>query len=231
LPHLENDAGDNIAYDLVMQLKMKPIQGDNTLRGKEEDLKFYTDNLYIDQLRGGVNTGGKMTRKRTIHDLRKIARVRQSEWWARLFDETLFMYLSGARGINADFIEEVGFTGYAGNSFVAPDAQHVLLGGDATLKSNLDSGDKMNLTLIERAVARAETMGGGTSGTPSIQPVMIDGKILYQIEYDTALLTRLLARTRAERWGELKVSVEGSVTHYVKGYLPGMPTGDDQNAP
>ena len=63
------------------------------------------------------------------------------------------------------------------------------------------------------------------------QPVMIGGKILYQIEYDTALLTRLLARTRAERWGELKVSVEGSVTHYVKGYLPGMPTGDEPNAP
>ena len=77
-----------------------------TLRGKEEDLKFYTDNLFIDQLRGGVNTGGKMTRKRTIHDLRKIARARQSDWWARLMDETLFIYLSGARGVNADFIED-----------------------------------------------------------------------------------------------------------------------------
>lgn len=89
LRHLENDAGDKISYDLVMQLKMKPVQGDNILRGKEEDLKFYTDSLLIDQLRGGVNTGGKMSRKRTIHDLRKVARVRQSEWWARLFDETI----------------------------------------------------------------------------------------------------------------------------------------------
>ena len=123
LPHLESDAGDTISYDLVMQLKMKPIQGDNTLRGKEEDLKFYTDSLLIDQLRGGVNTGGKMTRKRTIHDLRKTARVRQSDWWSRLFDETLFMYLSGARGVNADYIESLDFTGYAGNAFAAPDAQ------------------------------------------------------------------------------------------------------------
>lgn len=176
LPHLENDAGDQISYDLVMQLKMKPIQGDNTLRGKEEDLKFYTDNLLIDQLRGGVNTGGKMTRKRTIHDLRKVARVRQSDWWARLFDETLFMYLSGARGTNPDYIEDTTFTGYAGNAFAAPDSQHLLYGNDATAKNNLDSADKMDLKLIERAVARAEVMGGGTTGIPAIQPVMIDGE-------------------------------------------------------
>jgi len=43
LTHLENDAGEQITYDLVMQLKMVPVEGDNTLRGKEEDLKFYTD--------------------------------------------------------------------------------------------------------------------------------------------------------------------------------------------
>lgn len=190
LPHLESDAGDTISYDLVMQLKMKPIQGDNTLRGKEEDLKFYTDSLLIDQLRGGVNTGGKMTRKRTIHDLRKTARVRQSDWWSRLFDETLFMYLSGARGVNADYIESLDFTGYAGNTFAAPDAQHLMFGGDATSKATLDATDKMSLSLIDRAVARAEMMGGGTTGIPAMQPVMIDGEEHYVLvmqpwcEYD-----------------------------------------------
>lgn len=190
LPHLENDAGDTISYDLVMQLKMKPVSGDNNLRGKEEDLKFYTDSLKIDQQRGGVNTGGKMTRKRTIHDLRKIARVRQSEWWARLFDETIFMYLSGARGVNDDFIEDTDFTGYAGNTFSAPDSLHLLHGGSAVSKATLDSADKMDLTLVDRAVARAKTMGGGTTGVPKIQPVKIDGEEHYVLvmhpfqEYD-----------------------------------------------
>ena len=37
LPHLESDAGEQITYDLSMQLKMQPIEGDNTLEGKEED--------------------------------------------------------------------------------------------------------------------------------------------------------------------------------------------------
>jgi hypothetical protein len=152
LPQLENDAGEKISYDLVMALKMKPIQGDNTLRGKEEDLKFYTDSVLIDQLRGGVNTGGRMTRKRTIHDLRKVARARQSDWWARLFDETFFCYLSGARGVATDFIEDTSFTGYAATRFVAPDTNHLMYGGAATSKATVASTDKMTLAAIDKAV-------------------------------------------------------------------------------
>lgn len=34
---LENGAGDNISYDLSMQLKASPIEGDNILEGNEED--------------------------------------------------------------------------------------------------------------------------------------------------------------------------------------------------
>jgi N4-gp56 family major capsid protein len=176
LMQLENDAGDTISYDLVMQLRMKPIEGDATLRGKEEDLKFYTDTVKIDQMRGGVNTGGRMTRKRTIHDLRKIARARQKEWWARVFDELWFMYLSGARGVNDDFIFDTSYTGFAGNSFSAPDSDHILYAGSATSKASLVAGDKMDLTVIEKAVTKAKTMGGGTQRTPRIQPCMVEGE-------------------------------------------------------
>jgi N4-gp56 family major capsid protein len=175
LPHLENDAGEQISYDLVMQLKMQPVEGDNTLEGKEEDLKFYTDQVYIDQMRGGVNTGGRMTRKRTIHDLRKVARVRQAEWWARVFDELIFMYMSGGRGANADYIFPTTYGGFANNGFQAPDASHMLY-GDGTSKLTLTTGGLMSLTLIERAVTRATTLGGGTTGVPAIQPIRVDGE-------------------------------------------------------
>ncbi|MBT5269352.1 MAG: DUF4043 family protein, partial [Candidatus Marinimicrobia bacterium] len=100
---LKNDAGEYVSFDLNMQLGMKPVEGDDILENKEEKLKFYTDGLYIDQMRGGVNAGGRMTRKRTIHDLRKVARARQSDWWARVFDELHFMYASGTRGVNDEF--------------------------------------------------------------------------------------------------------------------------------
>lgn len=184
LPHLESDSGEQISYDLVMQLRMVPVEGDNTLAGKEEDLKFYTDQVYIDQARGGVNTGGRMTRKRTIHDLRKVARARQSEWWARIFDELFFLYLSGgfrtsgsgaATFANSDYTYATGYVGFANNSFFAPDSEHYIPSNTGGFGS-ITASDKMSLTLIDRAVARAETMGGGTSGVPMIEPVKIDGE-------------------------------------------------------
>jgi N4-gp56 family major capsid protein len=213
LPHLENDAGDTISYDLVMQLKMKPISGDDILRGKEEDLKFYTDSLLIDQQRGGVNTGGKMSRKRTIHDLRKIARVRQSDWWSRLFDETIFCYLSGSRGVNSDFIEDTAFAGYAGNALTAPDPLHVMYGGAATSKASLVAGDKMDLTMIDRAVAKASTLGGGTSGVPSIQPVSIDGEEHYVLLMHPFQAYDLRRNSSAGQWIDVQkaaAAAEGS---------------------
>lgn len=190
-----------------------PLGADTVLRTASNiRLKFYTDSLYIDQLRGGVNTGGRMTRKRTIHNLRDIARKRQSEWWARLFDETLFMYLSGARGVNSDFIEDTSFTGYAGNSFVAPDSQHVLYGGNATGKTDasFDSADKLTLGLIDRAIARADTLGGGSSGVPALEPCKIDGEPHYVLvmhpwqEYD------LRAGTSAGTWLDIQKAAAAS---------------------
>lgn len=192
LSQLESDAGEQISYDLVLQLRMQPVEGDNTLEGKEEDLKLYTDQVYIDQARGGVNTGGRMTRKRTIHDLRKIARARQSEWWARIFDELFFLYLSGgfrdaaaaagaATFANGDYTYPTGYAGFANNGFIGPDTSHILYGGAATSRATLadQAADRMTLSMIDRAVAKASTLGGGTSGLPAIEPLSIDGEEHY----------------------------------------------------
>lgn len=192
LTSLESDSGEQITYDLVMQLRMQPVEGDDTLEGKEEDLKFYTDQVYIDQMRGGVNTGGRMTRKRTIHDLRKIARARQSDWWARVFDELFFLYLSGGfRGVgtgsgaasfaNNDYTYPTGYAGFANNPFVAPDSDHLMFPTAALTYATLAATDKFSLAMVDRAVTKACTLGGGTAGIPAIEPVMIDGQEHYVI--------------------------------------------------
>lgn len=222
LPQLESDAGENITYDLVMQLRMQPVEGDNILEGKEEDLKFYTDSVLIDQMRGGVNTGGRMTRKRTIHDLRKIARSRQSEWWARVFDELFFMYLSGARGVNADFIYPTSYAGFAGNAFVAPDSAHLLYGNDASAKANLDSADVMDLRLIDRAATRADTMGGGTSGIPMIEPIKIDGEDHFCVVMHPFQAHAMRTNTSAGQWFDIQkaaAAAEGRNNPIFKGSL------------
>jgi N4-gp56 family major capsid protein len=172
---------------------MQPVEGDNILEGQEEDLKFYTDQVYIDQMRGGVNTGGRMTRKRTIHDLRKISRRRQGEWWARCFDELYFMYLSGSRGINADYIFPTTYTGFANNALTAPDADHLMYSGEnnsatiPTTAATVTAACTMTPKTIDRAVTKATMMGGGTLATPQIQPIMVNGEehfVLVMSPYD-----------------------------------------------
>lgn len=218
LRFLENDAGDNINFDLSMQLKMAPIEGDARLHGNEENLTFYSDNVYIDQARFGVNTGGRMTRKRTLHDLRILAKKRESELWARAFDEQFFMYLSGARGINPDFVFPLGYTGRANNAFTAPDAAHLAYGGAATSKATLVAGDKITLGLIDKLKTKSTMMGGGTTAIPQIQPVIVDGEEHYVLcmspfqEYD------LRTNTSTGQWLDIQkaaATAEGSKTNNI----------------
>lgn len=227
LPHLENDAGDSISYDLVMQLRMQPVEGDQILEGKEEDLKFYTDSVYIDQARGGVNTGGRMTRKRTIHDLRKVARARQAEWWARVFDELFFMYLSGSRGINADYTYSTSYAGFANNPLVAPDSYHLIYQNGKT-KSTIAAttnglgGDAMTLDTIDIAVNRASVMGGGTSGIPAIEPIMIDGEEHYVCVMHPHQEFAMRRNTNTGQWLDITralTTAEGRNTPIFKGGL------------
>lgn len=209
LTHLENDAGEQITYDLSMQLKMQPIEGDSVLEGKEEDLKFYTDSVYIDQMRGGVNTGGRMTRKRTLHDLRAVSRKRQKEWWARVFDELFFMYLSGARGINAEFVYPVTYTGFANNPFTAPDSDHLIVAAGKT-KATLTADDKMTLSEIDKAVAYATMMGGGTQEIPKIQPIMIDGEKHYVCVMNPWQVYDVRASTSSGHWLDIQKAAAGA---------------------
>lgn len=168
---LETDAGDSISFDLCVQMRAKPTYGDARLEGKEESLKFYTDQVIIDQVRHAASAGGKMSRKRTAHDMRMIAKNRLGDYFARLVDELFFMYLSGARGINEDFIEDLSYTGFAGNAMTAPDTGHQLYGGAATSKATLASTDKMTRGVIEKAVNKAEMMQARDPRTANMVPV------------------------------------------------------------
>ena len=168
---LESDAGDRVSFDLCVQLRNQPTFGDAKLEGREEALKFFTDEVIIDQVRHAVSCGGKMSRKRVVHDVRKVGKGRLADYFARLVDEFFFMYLSGARGINEDFIVPTSFTGFAGNAFNAPDSDHILYGGDATSKATVDASDKMTKAVVERAANKAAMMQARNPEAANMVPV------------------------------------------------------------
>lgn len=176
LTDLETKAGDTITYDLNLQLKGKPVHGDVRITGTEEGLRFATAKVKIDLIGKSVSAGRTMTQKRTLHSLRSVGRDRQRDYWSRLGDEYKSMYLSGARGNNADFIEGSDFTGFAGNSLVAPSASHRLFGGTAASYNAITNTDKFDLRLIDRAVTVSKTMGGGSTNIPRIRPMKFNGQ-------------------------------------------------------
>lgn len=210
LTDLESDAGEQISYDLLAELRMAPVEGEDILEGKEEAQRFYTDQIYIDQARCGVNTGGRMTRKRTLHDLREKAKRQQSNWWARFMDELLFIYLSGARGINPNFLLQTGYTGRANNPLSAPTANHVLYGGDATAFNNIDANDKFDLRLIDRAKTRADSQGGGATGVPVLQPCKIDGNETFVCVMHTFQEDDLRSNTNTGQWLDIQKAAAGA---------------------
>jgi hypothetical protein len=229
LSELESDAGEQITYDLLAELKMAPVEGDDILEGKEEAQRFYTDTIYIDQARCGVNTGGRMTRKRTLHNLREKARRQQSSWWARLKDELRFIYLSGARGVNTNFILPTGYTGRANNALVAPDTNHILYGGNSTAKSNMTNeaagaagSDTFDLRLVDRAKTKADSQGGGATDIPVLQPCKIDGEEVFVCVMHTFQEDDLRSNTGTGQWLDIQKAIatsEGRKSPMVKGSL------------
>jgi N4-gp56 family major capsid protein len=222
LTDLEADAGDEIVFDLFAQLRNKPTYGDTRIKGKEEALKKYNDAVLIDQVRGAVSAGGRMTRKRVLHDLRLVSRKLEGDWWARLNDETTHSYLAGARGVNGDYINDTDWTGFAGNALQAPDTQHQMYGGAATSKATLTSADIFDLALIDRIVAAAKTIGGDATQTPRIRPLRINGEdhfIYLMHEFDGYQLRR---DTATGSWVDIQkaaAAADGYNTQLFKGGL------------
>lgn len=210
LTDLETDAGEMITYDLLAELTMAPIEGEDTLEGKEEKQRFYTDQIYIDQARAGVNTGGRMTRKRTLHDLRAKAKRQQSSWWARLQDELTFIYLSGARGVNPNFLLPTTYSGRANNALSAPDVNHAMFGNTATAFNNITANDKFDLRLIDRAKTRADTQGGGATNIPVLQPCKIDGNETYVCVMHTYQEDDLRTNAGTGQWLDIQKAAAAS---------------------
>lgn len=178
---LESDAGDRVSFDLSIRLRQKPTYGDNRVEGKEEGLKFFSDEVNIDQVRHSVSAGGRMSRKRTPHDMRKLAKAKLSGYFAQLFDEFMFIYLSGARGVNEDFLEDTSFAGFANNALQAPDSDHLLYGAVGAAKATLTSSDKMTATVVERAYNKANMMQARNPQLANMVPVTIEGAQRYVI--------------------------------------------------
>lgn len=95
---LSKGAGDKISIDLFNIIGGKPIMGDRSASGRGERLTFNSMDVSIDQYTKVVDTGGKMTRQRTVHNLRGIAMAALAGYMPRLESQICLVHMAGARG-------------------------------------------------------------------------------------------------------------------------------------
>ena len=153
---LTKNAGDEVDMQIVHQLSGRPTMGDKKISGRLESLSFADFSLKINQARHGVDAGGKMSQKRTKHDLRATARTMLSDgYYGRLLDQIGFTHLAGARGdhMAADIIlplaSDEEFAEIMVNAVKAPTYERHFFGGDATTFGGIDAADVFNLGCVD----------------------------------------------------------------------------------
>jgi len=114
------------------------------------------------------------------------------------------MYLAGARGIDTSFHVGLGYTGRASNSFRTPDSDHVIYCGNASGLSDIDSADKMNLPIVEKLVAKIETLD------PMVQPFRINGEKRYVLLMHTWNAYDLRTSISQTDWLEIHKATDGA---------------------
>jgi N4-gp56 family major capsid protein len=179
MTELEKTAGDQIKYDLLMQMTGAGVTGDNRMRDNEEPLVYYQDSVIIDQLRN-AHAFRRMSQQRTLHDMRMDAKTNLADWWAGTFDTYMFDYLCGNTSRNH------------GQAATDPDTDHFIVSGDVTKsatittdEASLSSNDQIQLADLDYAKEAAKTL------TPPIRPVMMDGNEMYVVVLHSYSVTDL----------------------------------------
>jgi len=161
---LQNTAGDTVSVDLFNVVHGRPTMGDRKLEGRMMPLKTSSMDVRIDQYRGGVDQGGRMTQQRTVHQLREIAMANLAGWAARLEDQLCMVHMTGARGFdNAnDWVvpleSDPEFGEIVANSVEPPTPNRRLVVGSATSASSIGSSDKLTLDVIDELRLQIDEM-------------------------------------------------------------------------
>lgn len=156
---LSKSSGDNVTVDLFNIFTGKPVMGDKRLAGRGMSTSSSTMEVRIDQSRGMAENGGKMTQKRTKHNLRTIVQSGLTNWASRLEDQRCLVALAGARGSQqtVDWVlplqADPDFNEVMVNPLKPPTFNRQFYAGNATGLDKIDQSDWLSLRDIERLSA------------------------------------------------------------------------------
>lgn len=157
---LSKGAGDTVSVDLFNVLQGKPVMGDKRVAGRMMPLTYSSMDIRINQVRGGTDSGGRMTQKRTVHNLRNIGMAGLQAWMQRFEDQSALVHLAGARGsqLTTDWVvpmeADADFGEIMINPVNAPTKNRYFVANDATSPADIGTNDALTLQDIDRIVAQ-----------------------------------------------------------------------------
>lgn len=195
---MQKGPGDRIRIPLRRLLSGNGVQGDATLEGAEERINYFSDDLFINQLRHAVREGGRFSRQLVPFDVREHARLSLQDWWADRIDTWFFNQICG-NTLQTD-------TRFTGNqAAIAADAEHLIIaGGNTGFSLSNTTTNKFTLTLIDVAVEKAKTL------EVPIRPVMVGGEQKYVMFLHHFQVTDMRNSTATNQWFDIqKAAMQG----------------------
>lgn len=194
----EKGPGDRIRVPLRRLYTGAGVQGDATLEGNEERTTYYSDDLYINQLRHAAREGGRFSRQLVPFDVREHLRLGLQDWWADRIDTWFFNQVCG----NTNQTD----TRYTGNqTAIAADSDHLIIaGGNTGWSLSNTTTNKFTLTLIDVAIEKAKTLD------IPIRPIMIGGEQKYVMFLHHFQVTDMRTNASTNQWMDIqKAAMQG----------------------
>lgn len=158
---LASGAGDKVTIEAVDILGGKPIMGDRMREGKGDPIGLSSMEARIDNTSKVVYPGGKMTQKRTVHQLRPLAMAQLMGYFPRLLWQRALVQMAGARGAQNDrswhvpLASDADFAETMINPVLAPTYnRHLVLDGSTVVQGgqqlgSIDSTDGWKLSHLD----------------------------------------------------------------------------------
>ena len=194
---LNKSAGDRVRVGLRMQLSGTGVVGDGTLEGNEESLTTFTDDLFIDQLRHAVRSGGEMSEQRVPFSVREEALDGLRDWWADRIDTAFFNQIAGNTSVSETF---AGMNSPVAPSGTASTNGRIIYGSGTTsttaslTATTTASASARGLVFTPATIDHAVNMAKIAS--PLIRPLRVNGQYKY-VMFIHPNQTRLLRTNNA----------------------------------
>ncbi len=180
---LTRNAGEEITYDFVSPVNMLPKVGAEYAEGQGVKMKLVNDSARVNQIRFPIDAGDTGSQRRTVHNLRRLARAQGLGLMSRYCDQAAIVQLAGSRGFhnNAEWViplaSNAKFADMMINTVKAPSHnRHYMANGNyvepfaaSGAEVAMVSTDTMNYSLVDHMAAVIEE-----SAFP-ISPVKFEG--------------------------------------------------------